>query len=140
MAGLIHLGPRGLDWETVLQRAVDWHLVIPIQRALARLEELWPGTVPGDARQALRELAPTRSERCVHAWVTGRPRTATSNTLLSLATLPGIAGRITFLLEVAFPSPAYMRQRYCPRRPHLWPLSYGLRGALALKYLMHGRG
>lgn len=136
MAGLIHLQGEGLDWDTVLQRTVDWRLVIPLQRSLARLEKLWPGTVPTEAVQAVGQLQPTWAERAVHRWVTDRPRNAASDTLLSLATLPGVGRRARFLLEAILPSPDYMRQRYCPRRPWLWPLAYLLRAGTAVSYLI----
>ena len=136
LAMLIHHTGDGLDWDGVVQRAVDWRLVIPLQRTLARLEELWPGTVPAGVAQEVAELQPTRAERCIHNWVVDRRRTPTSDTLLSLVTMPGLARRVRFLLEVVFPGPAYMRQRYCRGCPALWPLAYLQRAGLGLQYLL----
>jgi hypothetical protein len=136
MAAVLHSAGERLDWDTVLQRAGDWRLVIAVQRTLTRLEELWPGTVPGEAGRAIRRLQPTRAERAVHHWVAERPRTPTLNTLLSVATLPGLERKARFVLEAAFPSPAYMRQRYCPGHPGRWPLAYLLRLGWAARYLV----
>ncbi|MFQ5813737.1 MAG: nucleotidyltransferase family protein [Anaerolineae bacterium] len=136
MAVLIHHTGDVLDWDAVVQRAVDWRLVIPLQRTLARLGELWPETVPAGVAQEVAGLQPTRAERWIHEWVVGRPPNPTSDALLSLATMPGLGRRVRFVLEQAFPSPAYMRQRYCPQRPGLWPLAYLQRASLGLQYLL----
>ncbi|GAI23264.1 unnamed protein product, partial [marine sediment metagenome] len=117
VAVLIHHTDDVLDWDAVVQRAVDWRLVIPLQRMLARLEELWPQSVPASVAQEVAGLQPTRTERWIHKWVVDRRRNRTSDVLLSLAAMPGLTRRVRFFLEQALPSPAYMRQRYCPRRP-----------------------
>jgi hypothetical protein len=136
MAALLHSVGGGLDWDTLLRRATEWRLVIPLQRSLARLEELWADTVPAGVTRAAGQLRPTRAEQAVHRWVADRPRTPTSDTLLAVATLPGLRRRARFLLEATFPSPAYMRRRYCPEQPGLWPLAYLLRGGTAVRYLV----
>jgi hypothetical protein len=40
---------------------------------------------------------------------------------------------------MAFPSPSYMRQRYCPEQPGRWPLAYLQRAGLAVGYLLRRR-
>lgn len=139
MAALIRDGGDMLDWHGVVQRAVDWQLVILLQRALAHLEALWPGTVPAGATEEVAVLQPTRAEALVHRWVVDRRRNRTSDVLLFLATLRGRGRRARYLLEQGFPSPAYMRELYCPRRPGLWPLSYLQRAGLTLWYLLPSR-
>jgi len=136
IALLIQRAGKALDWGQTLDRAVDWRLVIPVQHTLDRLERLWPGTIPSHVALRLARLQPHGSERRVYHWVVGHPRTPASDTLLALGTLPGLARRARFLLEVAFPSPAYMRQRYRPRHPGFWPLTYWQRAGLALQYLL----
>lgn len=136
MAALIHHEGDALDWDAVVERAVDWRLVIPLQRTLARLEKLWPEMVLAGVAQDVAGLQPTRAERWIHRWVVGRSRNPTSHMLLSLATMPGLTRRVRFLLEQAFPSPAYMRRRYCPQPPGLWPLAYLQRAGLGLQYLL----
>lgn len=138
MAVLIHHTDDVLDWDAVVQRAVGWRLVIPLQRTLARLQEFWPQTVPASVAQEVAGLQPTRAERWIHKWVVDRRRNSTSDVLLSLATMPRLTRRVRFFLEQALPSRAYMRQRYCPRRPGLWPLAYLQRAGLGLRYLLQG--
>ena len=126
---------RALDWQAIASRATDWHLALPVQRSLAWLEELWPATLPSEAGPALDVLQPQPSERRVYHWVVVRPRSPAAYSLLALATMGSWHRRVRFLAELAVPSPAYMRKRYCPQRPYLWPLMYLWRGALALKGL-----
>jgi hypothetical protein len=134
MAALIHHTGDKLDWHAVAQRAVDWQSVIPVQRTMARLEALWPGTVPAGRLREIDDLQAAHAEHLIHRWVVDRPRNPTSDVLLSLVTLPGIGRRVRFLLEQSFPSAAYMRALYCQQHPCLWPLTYLQRAGLTLWY------
>lgn len=141
VAMLIRTAGHALDWCGVVRRAVGWRLVIPVQRILSQLEELWTNTVPASVLQEVLGLAPTTVERRVHRRVTERPGNASEEVLLSLATLPGLGRRIGFLAESAIPSPDYMRRRYCPEHPGRWPLAYLQRAGVAVRCLfpIHGR-
>jgi len=44
-ASILQPGPA-LDWDVVLERAVDWRLTIPTRRVLSYLNNLWPGLLP----------------------------------------------------------------------------------------------
>ena len=136
IALLVHRAGGTVDWPSVAARAADWRLVIPVQRTLARVEQTWPGVVPPAASAQVAQLRATRAERWVHDWVLEHDRTPASDMLLALATLPGLGRRARMLLELAIPSPDYMRQRYCPDHPGAWPLAYLRRGGLALRYLV----
>ena len=139
IALLIRYAGEALDWEQVVQRTADWRLVIPLQRTLAALEDLWPGVVPSAVAAQVARLQAGAPERRLHAWLAGHGRTPAFTVLLALATLPGLGRRAGYLLEQAFPSPAYMRRRYCPERPGLWPLMYLRRVGLAFAYLLARR-
>ena len=135
LAMLIALKGTNLRWERIFQEAQEWQLVIPVQRSLQRLEELWPDTVPAPVLQEITKLEPTNNERRIHRWVIDRPQNATSDVLLFVATMPGLVNKIRFLLEQGFPSPAYMRDRYNRKRSRLWPLLYFWRFGLTFRYL-----
>jgi hypothetical protein len=136
MAALIRAAGDAFDWEEVVQRSVEWRLVIPVQRTLAHLENLWPATVPRGVVEEAAKLRPAQGERWIHRWVVDCPQNPTSDVLLFLVTLPGLTRRVGYLLEQAFPSPSYMRRLYCPRQPGLWPLAYLQRAGLTLLYLL----
>jgi hypothetical protein len=135
LALLISRAGEALDWSQVIGRAADWRLVIPLQQALARLHELWPGGVPADAAAELGRMQPTGSELRLVRWAVDHP-TPAWNTLLAVVTLPGLRRRAGYLLEQMFPSPAYMRGRYGPQRPGLWPLAYLRRAGTGLGHLL----
>lgn len=135
LAAIIYDQNRALDWDTVLRRAVGWRLVIPLQRTLTKLNQIWPGMVPSGVVQIAAEQTPSRFERRMHRWVIDRPRTLSIDVLLSVLTTPRLDYKVRQFLEQAFPSPAYMRQRYNPRPSFLWPLSYLYRAGTIVKDL-----
>lgn len=132
---LIRWAGSALDWAKVADRAVAWRLVIPLQRVLAGLEEIWPGSVPASVAAEVARLKADGCEQRVHAWLAQHGRTPASDTLLALATMRGLSRRARYLLEIAFPSPAYMRQRYGPQASGSMALSYVRRFGLAFAYL-----
>jgi hypothetical protein len=131
---LAHAG-QGFNWDITMRRAQDWHLVIPLQRTLRHTASIWPGVIPEPCLLAAGNLDPTPAERRIHNWVVDRPQNLTTDTLLHISTMPGWGSKIRYSLEQAFPSPAYMRKLYCPRRPYLWPLTYLLRAVLPIRDL-----
>ena len=111
-------------------------LGIPVQEALGPTEKLWPETVPGTVMKSVGTVRPRASECSVHRWAAERARTPTSDMLLSLATMVGARRRLCFLLGMALPGPAYLRERYFRERPGLWPLAYILRPARGVAHLL----
>ncbi len=134
LAMLIACTGTNLKWERLIQEAQEWQLVVPFLRSIKRLEELWPDTVPAPVLQEIIQLEPTPNERRIHRWVIDRPQNATSDVLLFAVTTPGLVNKVLLLLEQAFPSPAYMRDRYNRKRSRLWPLLYLWRFFLGFCY------
>ena len=139
LALLIQQGGEDFSWEKALERGTDWQLAIPVQRALFRLNSLWPEIVPESVSRKVAEMVPTPEEHRIHSLVVDRQRNPTSDVLFYFATMPGFSRKSRYFLEQAFPSPAYMRQLYCPHRPYLWPLTYILRAGLVFQYLSQAR-
>lgn len=124
LATLITVTGTNFDWGNVLRQALDWQLVIPLQRVCQQLELLWPGTVPPIVWREVDGLSPSLKEHQIHNWVVDRRRNPTSDVLLSVATTKGLKRKVGLFLEQAFPSPSYMRERYDLPRARLWPLAY----------------
>ncbi len=124
------------DWDAVATRAAAWRLIVPVQRVLAHVEALWPGTVPAPALARIAALRPTRAERAVHRWVVEKRANPAVRAAVAWLTLPGLGRRLRFLLETACPSPAYMRQRYGPAPGGRWPLLYLRRAAMAARHAL----
>ena len=139
LALLIQQGGDNFSWEEVMERAVDWQLVIPLQRALFRLKSLWPEIVTESVTRKATELASTPEEHRIYSLVVDRQRNPTSDVLFYFVTMSGFSRKTRYFLEQAFPSPAYMHQLYCPQRPYLWPLTYFLRAGLIFQYLSRAR-
>lgn len=136
IAALFLRARQAFDWEAVLARAAGWRLVLPVQRVLAHLDGLWPGLLPAEVLVKSGELTPTLAERWVHDWMVKKRDNNAIRALVTWLTLPGVGKRLGFLLETAFPRPAYMRGRYCRQRPHRWPLAYLLRVGLGVRFLL----
>jgi hypothetical protein len=135
IASLVRQAGPALDWAAVLARARAWRMVVPVQRTLARVERLWPGTVPAGRLAQIAALRPTRAERVIHRLLVGRQENSSLRAAVQWLTMAGVARRMRFALEVVFPSPAYMRFRYGRAPGGLWPLLYLRRVAAGARWL-----
>ncbi len=133
LADLIHAKAEAFDWDAVLQRTANWGLVLEVQCALSALAALWPETVPAAVLSQVAEVRRTLWQRLAIRLVRLRVA-ANQGELIALLAVPGVR-KLRFILEQMFPSPAYMRWRYCPRRPALLPFAYARRLVLGLRGL-----
>jgi hypothetical protein len=140
MASTVLQAGSALDWSVVRERASSWRLIIPLQRVLTHLERLWPGLVPAQALEEAWALQPTRAERVVHRILVGNRDNHVIRAVLDWLTMAGLIDRIRFPLEMAFPGPAYMRERYGPAPAGLWPLLYLRRVAATIGHITQWRG
>jgi hypothetical protein len=133
---IYHYGDR-LDWQTVIERAQAFDLVLPLQQTLPRVAEGWDAPIPAGVLARLAELKPSPEETRVVRWMTAPERTVEVEVWSNLSSLPGWAERGRYLAAKVFPAPEYMRQRYSVRHAALLPLAYprrwwiGVRRALA---------
>jgi hypothetical protein len=133
IAGLLLRAGQAVDWEAVLSKSLTLRAVIPLQRVLSATADLWPGVISPGTLERVLGLKPSRTERWVDKWVAkskGRDRTFR---LLAGFTTPGVFRKIGYLLETAFPSPAYLKKYHGPVPLGLWPLLYPWRGVAILK-------
>jgi hypothetical protein len=122
-----------------LARSQAWRVVLPVQRVTAHLDALWPGIVPARASAEIHALQDTHGERVVHQWVVRYRGNHTVHAFLVWLTMRGMGRRGRYLVEQAFPGPAYLRQRYGPAPGGVWPLLYFRRMALAAQYAASAR-
>jgi hypothetical protein len=138
MASIVAGAGRAFRWDAVVAQASEWRLIVPLQRTIARLKELWPALLTSDLLDTIAGIRPGRAERYMHNWSVAHRNNHTVRALLDWLALPGVRTRGHFLLETAFPSPDYMRQRYGPAPAGWWPLLYFRRGAAAARQAIRG--
>ena len=135
MAALVIQAGKAFDWDGVVRLAGEWRLITPVLRVLGSLNTLWPGIVPDQTLAEISTLRPELIERSVCRLITREKDNRSVRTMVNWLTMPGLGRRWMFLLETAFPHPAYMRQRYCPQHPRRWPLAYLQRVGRGFLYL-----
>lgn len=113
-----------LEWPCVLQRAVEYELVLPLQQVVMEVAEQWQVALPAGVQEQLVELQPSAHERKVYAGMTADNRPVARRFRADLAGIPGWDGRLRYAWRHMFPSALYMRQRYAVRRDILLPFYY----------------
>jgi hypothetical protein len=140
IARSISAAAPAIDWAAVQQRARDWRCILPLQKALTRLEAIWPGLLPAGVLADLIHLKPAFLERFVYQWNRLASHRPTFGMLLLWLTIPGLKRRLEIAFKDTFPSPAYMRRRYQDFPFHFWPLAYALRFLHSLQFLVKSSG
>ena len=135
LAELIHSRAGALDWDTLFRRAMKWRLVTKVQSALNSVAARWPETVPDEVRRKAAALRCAFGERLAHRLASFCADSSLGE-LTAILAMPMPTGRkLRFTMEQMFPCPAYMRWRYCPKHPALWPLAYVKRIMIGLRAL-----
>jgi hypothetical protein len=124
-----------LDWDAVLSRAREFHLVLPTQQVLAWVREAWQAPIPGEVLGRLGELRATAEEaRAFHRFRILTSGSLEEYSLASLASLPRWGMRLRYAWRnLLFPSSGFMRHRYRIRWGWLVPLYYPYRWWLGLR-------
>ena len=110
-----------IDWDELVIRAEEFHWAPALQVALAGTAARFATPLPTGLLESLIERADPRDQ--VLAQRKSRPQTRWERTNDALVSLSWRT-RLRLALALAIPSPAYVRQRYPPRPPWLWPLCY----------------
>lgn len=121
-----------IDWDSVLNRARQYDLVLPLQQMLPRVAEDWGVPIPPEVLEHVRNLSASRTETRVFAHLTS-DRTVGRRFWSDLVNLPNFRLRLQFALNNLFPSPAYMRERYRIRHPLLYPPLYLYRWIIGVR-------
>jgi hypothetical protein len=123
----------GIDWQSLLRRAQQFDLLLPLQRILPRVAADWLAPIPGDALSSLSDLRPSRQERRVDRWLSRGRSTVAGHLWSDLRSLSSGSERVGYALDSLFPRPEYMMERY-HIRSRLWvPLYYPYRWLIGLK-------
>lgn len=132
VALLIKVG-AAFDWAAVLRRAQDWQLVLPLQRCLTRLDELWRGVIPAERLAQVLALPATGAERRLHHWSAEKAHTAFTSLGEMLVSQISARAQTRLVLGTLCPSPAYMRWRYGRKPRGLGWLAYLQRAGMGVK-------
>lgn len=133
-----HYGPE-LDWETVVETAVDLDLLLGVRQSLARAAGLWFAPIPRPVLARLEALRPRARERAMLAGQRGE----FLKLLRTLATLPTLGHRADFVKGQLFPSRDYLAWRYDVPVSSPAPVAYARRYGSGLRGLvseLFGRG
>ncbi|MEW5941344.1 MAG: nucleotidyltransferase family protein [Chloroflexota bacterium] len=134
IAATIRSAGADLAWMSVIERAAQWRVALPLRFAMTRIESLWPGLVPPDALETIANLKPTLGERAVDAWIKATRGKPAFDHPLAWFTFHDWKQRPLIFLQDVFPGPEYMRQRYGRAPLGLWPLLYFRRLARGLEF------
>lgn len=117
----------GFDWDLLLRKAVEVQLARALQIVLPSAAADFGAPVPPDVLRRLPALPVSSPERLTFQRMMDPHQSGASLTLNFLLGLPGWREKMRYALTSAFPSPAYMRQRYHISHPLLLPFYYPYR-------------
>jgi hypothetical protein len=136
LAELLVRSEQQIDWEDLLARAQDVHLVLPLQVALPQVVAGWHLPVPGPAvLDRLQHLAPSPQEQRIFGWLTSSHRPVAQRFYVDLTSLPAWHDRLRYALVHLFPDLGYMTTRYHIPHPVLVPFYYPYRWAVGVHSL-----
>jgi hypothetical protein len=131
LALIVHDTRTVLDWDSFIGQTAQAGVTLYVCAVIAQLNGIWPGAVPGAVVERLAALQIDRRARWLYSWQVVHKHDAWSGLVLKVATLPGIRRKLGFLLETAFPSAAYLRQRYGLASEAPWYAGYVKRARIA---------
>ena len=122
LAHLVRQAGAELDWTAMAAQASAWKLTAPFQQVVLEMEADFPGTIPTQAADILRDLQPAPGEARSYRWTVKYHDTPWIALLPARWTPAAALMTVGYLFEAFFPSPAFLKWRYGPSR--FWPLHY----------------
>lgn len=126
---------ESLEWETLLNKAQDYDLVLSLQRIIPMVNREWQIGLAQSVLDGLNALQPSDRERQVFNWLTSAERPVAQRFWVDLATSSSWQRRFTYARQNLFPSSSYMRKRYEIRSSLLLPFYYPYRWLLGIQSL-----
>jgi len=127
VAEVVHAHKEVINWATVLDRAREFELILPLRQILNRVAADWRIDIPASVLSKLDSLEPSAQEKRIFAWLTATNPPPAQRLWADIRSLPQWSQRLRFLWSNLLPSPAYMRQRYGVRHSALLPFYYPYR-------------
>jgi hypothetical protein len=124
-----------LHWETLLEKAQEYDLVISLQRIISLVSQDWQIELPSGILDRLNALQPSDRERQIVYWLTVAERPVAQRFWVDLATSGSWRRRTKYAWQNLFPTREYMRLRYKIEQPLLLPLYYPYRWLLGIRSL-----
>jgi hypothetical protein len=121
-----------LNWKILLERAVQYELVWPLQNTILTVVNEWGVDVPQKNIEHLLLLDISDNERRIHERRRMDTRPVARRFYTDLLEIPGWLSKIRYALLHFFPSPAYMKRRYGIGRAYFVPLYYPYRWLIGL--------
>ena len=121
-----------LNWEILLERAVQHELVWPLQNTILTVVNEWGVEVPQKNLDHLFLLDVSENERRIHERRRMYNRPVARRFYTDLSEIPGWKSKVRYALLNFFPSPAYMKRRYGIGRTYFTPLYYPYRWLVGL--------
>lgn len=120
---------QSLDWVLILERAVDYHMVLPLQRVLPAVASMLCTPVPAEALEELGRIAADPRERQRYAPSALGSHSRLADGLQKLSGLEGLGAKLKFAWQMLFPSWSYMSASYpdegLARRLGRYPARWG---------------
>ncbi len=118
------IGQHGdrIQWDLAIKQASTFRWTAALHDALVATQAYFDTTLPEGVLNRLQALADTVTSTFIRRKATTAPTPTMSEWFKIMALEP--RARVTFVLSLLWPSPAYIRWRYQPRPSRLWPLYY----------------
>lgn len=116
-----------LNWDTLLNKAQEYDLVLSLQYILTHVTLQWNIELPPGMLDKINELHPSPRELKVFNWLTAVQRPIAQRFWADLATSSSWPRRLEYAWYSLLPTPDYMRRRYKINRPLLLPIYYPYR-------------
>jgi hypothetical protein len=126
---------KNLDWDQLLERAVQFDLVLALKTNLTTVIEIYGQIIPIDFLQELNRIIPSSGEVKYFSSLNLQNKTAGRTFLDDLSCLPDWRKKIHFAFSNIFPSLSYMKIRYRFDNTLLLPFFYIYRWYLGITSL-----
>ncbi|MCG2660076.1 MAG: hypothetical protein L6437_07510, partial [Kiritimatiellae bacterium] len=111
-------------WDQIVKKVKEYNLNVPIWHIFAEAKRARDAPIPDDALNSLRPSSLyQRAESAIYKSILSAPPVANIGHILKLLSRQGVRGKITFLVDLIFPSRAFIARRYNVSRP-LFILGY----------------